>query len=100
MITFLGLSLTKEWEQGIIFLGSVNVDKVLGKPRFYQFYDISVRWISSYLSGRTQRKKVNGQLSTALPRFVSIPQGSCLGPILVFIYTSDLKDHFFALLRG
>lgn len=85
MITFLGLFLAYDSE---------NVDMVLGKLRFYQFDDISVRWFSSYLSGRTQRIKVNGQLSTALPRFVSVPQSSCLGPILFFIYTSDLKDHF------
>lgn len=72
---------------------SVNFDLLLAKLRFYQFDDISVKWFSSYLTGRTQRTKVNGQFSSALSRSVGVPQGSCLGPILFLIYTADLKYH-------
>jgi hypothetical protein len=49
-------------------------------------------WISSYLSGRTQRVSVNGGLSDTCHVSYGVPQGSCLGPLLFTIYASKLFE--------
>ena len=41
-----------------------------------------LRWIQSYLSGRSYRVKINNELSAPVQCNVGVPQGSVLGPIL------------------
>ena len=49
-------------------------------------------WFTSYLFDRTQRVSVNGGLSDTFPLAQGVPQGSCLGPLLLTVYTSELFD--------
>ena len=49
-------------------------------------------WFASYLSGRAQRISVNGGTSDAFHLIQGVPQGSCLGPLLFTVYTSELFD--------
>ena len=49
-------------------------------------------WFASYLSGRVQRISVNGGTSDAFHLIQGVPQGSCLGPLLFTVYTSELFD--------
>ena len=53
---------------------------------------MALEWFSSYLSGRSQRVMVQGNLSQNLNVDFGIPQGSCLGPLLFTIYASKLFD--------
>ena len=46
----------------------------------------------SFLSGRSQRVKINGFLSETRTLCSGIPQGSVLGPLLFLIYLNDLTD--------
>ena len=54
--------------------------------------DQALNWLTSYLSDRTQRVSVNGGLSDTFPLAQGVPQGSCLGPLLFTVYTSELFD--------
>ena len=52
----------------------------------------ALSWFASYLSGRTQRIMINKSLSKAFKLECGVPQGSCLGPLLFTLYTSELFE--------
>ena len=52
----------------------------------------TITWFQSYLSNRTQRCKVNGNLSTASTVTCGVPQGSILGSLLFLMYINDLPN--------
>ena len=52
----------------------------------------ALEWFQSYLLGRSQRVTIHGSQSERFELHCGIPQGSCLGPLLFSIYTSDLLD--------
>ena len=49
-------------------------------------------WFASYLSGRSQRVMVNGELSNKFRLSFGAPQGSCLGPLFFSVYASKLFE--------
>ena len=52
----------------------------------------ALSWFASYLSGRTQRIMINESLSKPFKLECGVPQGSCLGPLLFTLYTSELFE--------
>ena len=52
----------------------------------------ALSWFASYLSGRTQRIMINESLSRPFRLECGVPQGSCLGPLLFTLYTSELFE--------
>ena len=50
----------------------------------------ALKWIKSFLSHRKQRVNVKQEFSTKFTMSCGIPQGSCLGPVLFLLYTSQL----------
>lgn len=69
---------------------SVNHKLFISKLFFYNFDFNSINWFTSYLSDRKQLTKLNNIESSLLPVNSGVPQGSCLGPIMFILYTSDL----------
>ncbi len=55
---------------------------------------VALLWFKSYLSNRSQRVLVNGNLSQKFDLEWGVPQGSCLGPLLFNMYTSRLFNIF------
>jgi ribonuclease P/MRP protein subunit RPP40 len=58
-------------------------------------YGISAKaqnWFSSYLKDRKQKVHVNGTFSSVKTFYISVIQGSTLGPILFLIYINDIYN--------
>ena len=49
---------------------------------------LALEWFRSYLQNRTQRVAVDGTFSERFVLDHGVPQGSCLGPLLLIIYPS------------
>ena len=68
---------------------------LLSKLELYGFDEVALKWMSDYLSGRSQAVCIDGSLSPFLPVKVGVPQGSILGPLCYILFTNDLPETIF-----
>ena len=69
------------------------VDKsiLIEKLKLYGLDGKSSSWMESYMSERSQRVYIDGDLSEAMTVEVGVPQGSILGPILYCLFSASFK---------
>ena len=58
----------------------------------FGFTGTAIAWLRSYLSNRFQYVVIDDTCSNRFDLSFGVPQGSCLGPLLFSIYTSQLFD--------
>lgn len=66
---------------------------ILAKLKSFGFNDLSLKWINSYLSHRSQQVVTEKGESNWINLVNGVPQGSILGPLLFTILVSDIASN-------
>ena len=53
---------------------------------------VGLKWITSFLTGRTQQVAYNSQLSVTQTVMCRVPRGSVIGLLLYVLYTAELSE--------
>ena len=93
------LSLDQRQETLLVLLDFTSafdtIDHSIMVDRFgirYGFEGCVLRWLSSYLSGRSHVVKIGNEFSHSVQDDCGVPQGSVMGPVLFSLYSAPIYD--------
>ena len=63
----------------------LEADLLCEKFKLYGFNEVSVGWFTSFLTGRRQRVKIGGKISSSIDLESGVPQGGILSIFVVYV---------------
>lgn len=71
---------------------TIDIKQLLQKLKGFGLKNKTFKWFESYLTGRTQRTKVNGILSNTISNELGVPQGSIIGALVFILYINEMPN--------
>ena len=70
----------------------VSHPKLVRKLEHYGVRGLTLRWINSWLTNRSQQVTIDGEMSHPIPVTSGVPQGTVLGPLMFLLYINDIGE--------